>query len=515
MTRIPRLLAPLCVATAFAALAPSAQAVLAVSTVNFPSSGTPQTTVSITDPGPSSPTVHLTVTPADPSKLAATKVFLGPNGRTSPEIAVGTDGVHDARYADGFDGDQLSTASCAVYDSDIVDAPVTVSGSSYSADLPKGVDISRTSIGVDVGIVGLNASCTRSGGYHGLTIDFLADNQDIDGFSWQAAAAPVVTATGGRRQVTLDFAREPGTTYDIYRVVDGVRQSTPFFGNINYDGGAHEVVLGVDADGNSLDPGTSYAFQVVATRNFSDDNDNQPTSPFSATATATTAAVQVLHYTAGPAASTTSTTAEFAWSIDAAAPGDTPDCYLDITETSGTYVPCGPTGAAISGLGVGSHTLTVYPAYGEAAYPYTWVVTAPAAAPAPVVTPAPHVVAPIVTKDPSDTDGDGIKNTWLVGGKPAAAPARPTAHVTSSAVKLTLPRAPKGAKKVRVYRADGKGGYKLVKTVSAKGGSFTDKSVKSGHTYKYKTVAVNAKGQQGKASSAVKAVVKKKKTTKK
>jgi hypothetical protein len=511
MTRIPRLLAPLSVATAFAALASSAQA---GSTVNFPSSGTPQTTVSITDPGASSPTVHLTVTPADSSQLADTKVFLGSNAQNSPEIAVGTDGVHDARYADGFDGDELSTDSCAVYDSDIVDAPVTVSESSYSADLPKGVDIWRTSISVGVGIAGLDASC-QNGGYHGLTIDFLNDHQDIDGFSWQAAAAPVVTATGGRRQVTLDFAREPGTTYDIYRVVDGVRQSTPFFANINYDGDAHEVVLDADADGNSLEPGTSYAFQVVATRDFDDANHDRPTSPFSATATATTAAVQVLHYTAGPAASTTSTTAEFAWSIDAAAPGDTPDCYLDVTEISGSYVPCGPTGAAISGLGVGSHTLTVYPADGEAAYPYTWIVTAPAAAPAPVVTPAPHVVAPIVTKDPSDTDGDGIKNTWLVGGKPAAAPARPMAHITSSAVKLTLPKAPKGAKKVRIYRADGKGGYKLVKTVSAKGGSFTDKSVKAGHTYKYKTVAVNAKGQQGKASSAVKAVVKKKKTTKK
>jgi hypothetical protein len=510
MPRVPRLLAPLCVATGFAAFVSSAQA---VSTVTFPESGSPQTTVTITDPGASSPTVHLTVTAADPSQLAATKVFLGANAQTSPDLAVGTDGAHDARYATDFGGDQLSTGECAVYDSDLIDAPVTVAGSSFSADLPKGIDIWRTSTGVDVGIVGEDASCLN-GGHHGLTIDFLSDNQDVDGFTWSAPAAPVVTATGGRHQVTLDFAREPGTGYDVYRVVDGVRQSTPFFGNINYDGAAHEIVLDADADGRSLDAGTSYAFQVVATRDFYDDDDSQPTSPFSATATASTDALQVVHFTAGPAASTTSTSAQFAWSIDAAASDDTPYCTLDMTETSSNPVPCSLTGAAISGLGVGTHTLTVFPADGEGAYPYTWTVTAPAAAAPAAVVPVPPVAKPVVTKDPTDADGDGIKNTWLVGGKPAAAPATPKARVTSGAVKLTLRAAPKGAAKVRVYRADGKGGYKLVKTVSAKSGSFTDKSVKAGHTYKYKTVAVNAKGQQGKASSAVTAVVKKKKSTK-
>ena len=62
---------------------------------------------------------------------------------------------------------------------------------------------------------------------------------------------------------------------------------------------------------------------------------------------------------------------------------------------------------------------------------------------------------------------------------------------------------------LRVYRADGKRGYKLVKTLAPKRKSFTDTKVKPGHTYKYKTVGVNAKGQQGKASKAATAKVKK------
>ena len=109
---------------------------------------------------------------------------------------------------------------------------------------------------------------------------------------------------------------------------------------------------------------------------------------------------------------------------------------------------------------------------------------------------------PVTTapKDPVDLDGDGITNNWLVGGKAAPAPGTPKAKVSSDKVKLKLVAAPKGAKKIRVYRADGKGGFKLVKTLTVKSKTFTDKKVKAGHTYKYKTVGVNAKGQQGKAS---------------
>ena len=108
-----------------------------------------------------------------------------------------------------------------------------------------------------------------------------------------------------------------------------------------------------------------------------------------------------------------------------------------------------------------------------------------------------------------DPDGDGITNTWLIGGKPAPAPGTPKAGVVGGNVKLKLKAPPKGAKKIRVYRADGKGGFKLVKTLAPKRKSFTDKKVKPGHTYKYKTVGVNAKGQQGTASKTATAKVKK------
>jgi hypothetical protein len=125
----------------------------------------------------------------------------------------------------------------------------------------------------------------------------------------------------------------------------------------------------------------------------------------------------------------------------------------------------------------------------------------------PVVTPPP-VTTP---KNPVDLDGDGITNNWLVGGKAAPAPGTPKAKVSAGKVELKLTAAPKGATKIRVYRADGKGGYKLVKTLTPKSKKFTDKAVKPGHTYKYKTVGVNAKGQQGKASNTATAKVKKKK----
>ena len=138
----------------------------------------------------------------------------------------------------------------------------------------------------------------------------------------------------------------------------------------------------------------------------------------------------------------------------------------------------------------------MYPSDGENAYSYAWTVdAAPVAAPV-IVTPA-APKAPAVKADP---DGDGIKNTWFVGGKPAPAPSTPKARLVGGNVKLKLGAPLKKASKVRVYRAIGKGAFKLVKTLSAKAKSFTDKKVKPGKTYTYKTVAVNAKGQQSKAS---------------
>ncbi len=130
----------------------------------------------------------------------------------------------------------------------------------------------------------------------------------------------------------------------------------------------------------------------------------------------------------------------------------------------------------------------------------------------PTPTPPPAATPPAPTKPPvtTDPDGDGIANGWTVGGKTAPAPGAPKASVTGGKVKLKLTAAPAGAKSIRVYRADGKGGYKLVKTLTAKSKTFTDSTVKAGHSYKYKTVGVNAKGQQGKASKTATAKIKKK-----
>ena len=121
------------------------------------------------------------------------------------------------------------------------------------------------------------------------------------------------------------------------------------------------------------------------------------------------------------------------------------------------------------------------------------------------VTPVTPVTPTTPTVNPTDPDGDGITNNWA-----APAPRTPKASVTGGKVKLKLASAPKGAKAVRIYRADGKGAYKLVKTLTPKTKTFTDTKVKRGHSYKYKTVGVNAKGQQGKASAAAAAKVAKK-----
>lgn len=176
---------------------------------------------------------------------------------------------------------------------------------------------------------------------------------------------------------------------------------------------------------------------------------------------------------------------------------------LDRTEASGTEVACTATGAVFDGIAVGPHTLTVFPADGEGAFSHSWTVDAAAVAPvaAPIAPQAPvaRVVAAPVARV-ADPDGDGIRNTWLVAGKPAPAPGAPKVRLTGAGVKLTLGTAPRRATKIRVFRAEGKGVYKLVKTLTVKSKAFTDKKIKPGKTYSYKTIGVNAKGQQGGAS---------------
>jgi hypothetical protein len=314
-----------------------------------------------------------------------------------------------------------------------------------------------------------------------------------------------VTATGGRRQIALSFDQERGTQYDVYRTGSDV----PFAENIRGDGDDVQVVLTEDAEGQSLTPGTAYSFRVKATRLFHVWNDQrddmfQPESPLSAAADAMTAPVQVVTFTAAPAASTTARTAQFAWTISGNEAAEAPYCLLDLTETSATEVPCTATGAGLADLAVGSHKLTVFPADGEGAYSHEWTVTAAPAAPATPAAPA----AP-ATLAKADPDGDGIANTWLINGKAAPAPGAPKARSVAGAVRLTLGKPGKKAKKVRIYRAAGRNKYQLVKTVSPKVKSITDKKVKPGKTYRYKSVAVNAKGQQGAASKPATVKVKK------
>ena len=121
---------------------------------------------------------------------------------------------------------------------------------------------------------------------------------------------------------------------------------------------------------------------VRATRIFTRADDSNPTSPFSAVAIASTIAVQDAPVPEVPPATTTDTSATFSWSITNNAAGDLPWCALDFdpqSQSSAGEVPCATTGVTLTGLAVGTHTLTVYPYYGEQGSTYTWTVTAPAA----------------------------------------------------------------------------------------------------------------------------------------
>ncbi|MDA0179515.1 hypothetical protein OJ997_04340 [Solirubrobacter phytolaccae] len=501
MSRLSRVLAPVAVAVGLAAFAPSA---LAGTTVTFPDGGPVATTVQITDAGPSASTVHLTVTAATPSDLANTKVFLG-RGSYVYDV-IGADGVRevDGEFRDLYD------EPCAVSQATArTDVPVTVGASSFTAELPKGDIVSFEEVDIAAVVTGMGTGCTRAGST-GIAVDFFNDAQEIDGFSWNDPATPTVTATGGRRQYTVSFAQESGTAYELYRIVNGVRAQEPVY--LNGKTGDTQFVIEWDNDGKPLPLGTDFSFQLRAVRSFTridgNGDDSKPTSGFTPVVNVATNPAQTVMFTGQPAASTTARTADFSYAVTGSLPGETPYCGLDLHTEAGREVPCSATGASLAGLAVGAHTFTVFPLDNEAAYSVTWtVVDAPVAPPVPPTTP----VTPVPPKNQADLDGDGIENTWLVNGQPAAAPKTPKASVSGTKVKLTLPAAPKGAKSIRVYRADGKGAYKLVKTVKAGSKAFTDTKVKAGKTYKYKTVAVNAKGQQGKASGTVTAKIKKKK----
>jgi hypothetical protein len=128
-------------------------------------------------------------------------------------------------------------------------------------------------------------------------------------------------------------------------------------------------------------------------------------------------------------------------------------------------------------------------------------VVAPVAPPAPAPAPAP-VVAP---KPVADPDQDGIKNDWLVGGNPVAAPkAAKVLSVTAHTAKLKLPKAPAGAT-IRVFRrVAGTKTFRAVSvTVSKKDGTVKLSGLKAHTRYELKLVAVNKAGKQTKASKAI------------
>ena len=515
MRSLPRLLAPLSIAAACAVAAPAAQADLPASSKYFPGVNGHGVVVDITDTDHSGNTVHLTVTPDLPADLESTKVFLGGTATTLPHDAVDTAGVHQADFGQDPELDTM----CSLYGGALIapDPAVVVDpgGTSFSVDLPKGEVIGTDDVGVMAGIDDVATSdddCTFEG-IEGLKVNYGDDHQIVDGFDWVDPPEFEVVASGGRGFVELVFDQEWGTDYDIYQVVGGVREDAPFSANHGGDGDDAHVVLTESDLHEQITPGTEYTFQVEAVRRFYIFDDTHPDADytyrtFSAEVTASSAAFQTLQFLSAPPATTTDRNAQFVWSISNNDAGDAPWCVLDdprnpeAQHSEGTEVPCTTTGVSLTGLSLGSHTLTVYPAYGDQPNIHAWTVTAVPAAPATPVTPT----IPTVKTDP---DGDGIKNTWLIGGKPAPAPGTPKASVVNGKVKLKLKAAPKGAKKIRVYRADGKSGYKLVKTLAATSRSFTDKKVKPGHAYKYKTVGVNAKGQQGKASKTATAKVKK------
>ena len=501
MSFLPRLLGSASVVVALAAAASPAQA---ASTVTFPAGETPVTTVQITDPGPTSPTVHLVVTAPDPTALAATHVYLGANAYPIPYSAIGVDGVRDARYAEDADG-ELSTEDCLVYDgSDVVaGTPITVSGNSFSADLPKGDVIAFDSTAVAVGIVGEDASCTNQG-FHGLAVDYLATNQEIDGFAWDAPAAPVVTATGGRRQVALSFDQERGTQYDIYRAGSDV----PVAENIRGNGDDVQVVLSEDEEGQPLAPGTAYSFEVKATRLFYDRDDETSTGePAQRT--------RHRHDGAGPGRH-----------VHGRSGGehDRPDrpVRLDDQRQRGRRGPVLPA----------RHHRDVRhrgPVHGDGREP--------------VGRRGRRAQADRLSGRRRDrlqprVDGDrGARRCGRslrprgAGGARQPGQGRPRRrrhrqHLADQ--RQGGPRAGRAQGQQRRRRGEaearqaGQAGqegarvprhrrreYKLVTTVSPKAKTFTDKKVKPGKTYRYKSVAVNAKGQQGAASKPATVKVKK------
>jgi hypothetical protein len=225
---------------------------------------------------------------------------------------------------------------------------------------------------------------------------------------------------------------------------------------------------------------------------------------YSHTWTLDTVAPAAATITSAPDATTTNTTATFAFTSEAGAyfmcdlDGNAGMQHSDDCDGSRTY----------TGLTVGKHTFKVWTidaaGNGGPASEYTFTVTAPQApvTPQPPATPQPPV-------NPVDKDGDGISNDWLVNGKPVAAPAKPAVgKVTSKSVIVKLPKAPKGSTLV-VYVSTANGKFVKVKGKVNKNGELTVKGLKKNTAYEVKVVKVNKAGKQSAASKTVKVKTKK------
>ena len=107
---------------------------------------------------------------------------------------------------------------------------------------------------------------------------------------------------------------------------------------------------------------------------------------------------------------------------------------------------------ASTGVAVGAHMLTVYPADGEGVYSREWTVP-PRRPPPPPAPPAAPAV-PAAPKRPTRTATASRTRGWSTASGCRAGP-RQRPSVTGD-VKLTLGKATKEAKKVRVFRANGR-----------------------------------------------------------
>ncbi len=121
--------------------------------------------------------------------------------------------------------------------------------------MPKGDVITDPTANFVPGIRETDPACD-AGDYDGLSRLRAAGHghRAHHGFTWADAAVPDVTdIAGGRRQIALSFDQDAGTMYDIYRVVDGVVQGTPFVEYIR--GQADDVQVVVDRfPGDYSDP---------------------------------------------------------------------------------------------------------------------------------------------------------------------------------------------------------------------------------------------------------------------